>query len=107
MSKSKPTTEVKVTTAATAPAKGAKAAAKKEAKPAKVKAEKPAKVKAEKPAKVAKETKADKARVIYGRMAGAARKDVVAAFQAELGLSAAGSATYFQNIKASLAKATA
>jgi hypothetical protein len=97
-----PEAKAEVKPAATAPAKGAKAATKKVEK-----APKAAKVKVEKAPKVAKETKADKARAIYARLTGSARKDVVAAFQTEIGLSAAASATYFQNIKASLAKATA
>jgi hypothetical protein len=83
-------------------------AAKKEAKPAKVKAvkePKAPKVKVEKPAKVKAESKADKARAIFNEMTGQPRKDVVAAFQEKIGLSAAASATYFQNIKSSIAKA--
>jgi hypothetical protein len=67
----------------------------------KEKVAKPAKVKAVKVPKEKKETKADQARVIFTRLAGSARKDVVAAFQSEIGLSAAAAATYFQNIKKS------
>lgn len=84
-----------------APAKGAKAAAK-EATPAVVKAPKEAKVKAP---KVHVETKADKARALFTSMAGTARKDVVKAFQDQIGLTEAAAATYYQNIKAKASKA--
>lgn len=66
--------------------------------------------KAPKEPKVHVETKADKARAIFARMSaveGTARKDVVKAFETEIGLSAAASATYYQNIKAASAKAAA
>jgi hypothetical protein len=58
--------------------------------------------------KVAKEpsgpTKADKAREIFTRMAGAARQDILKAFQTEAGLTEAGSATYFANCRRAAAK---
>jgi len=80
----------------TAPVKGAKAAEKVVA-PAVVKVPKEAKVKAP---KVHVETKADKARVLFTSMTGSARKDVVKAFQEQIGLTEAAAATYYQNIKA-------
>jgi hypothetical protein len=82
----------------TAPVKGAKAAVK-EATPAVVKTPK---VKAPKAP-----TKADNARSIFESMAGAARKDVIAAFRTQVGLSDAAAATYYQNIKAKQAGAAA
>lgn len=47
-------------------------------------------------------SKADRARALFDKMAGSARKDVIKAFQDEIGLSAAASATYYQNIKSKL-----
>ena len=93
----------KASTKPTAPVKGAKAAAK-EATPAVVKAPKVAKEPKVKAPKAP--TKADNARSIYESMAGSPRKDVIAAFKAQIGLSDAAAATYFQNIR-SKAKATA
>jgi hypothetical protein len=84
------------TAKASAPAKGAKAAAK-EATPAVVKAPKVKEAKVKAPRA---ETKADKARALFTSMAGSARKDIVKAFQEQLSLSEAGAATYYQNIKA-------
>lgn len=52
-------------------------------------------------------TKMDQAREIFTSMAGSERKDIVAAFQEKVGLSAAASATYYQNIKSANAKASA
>ncbi len=53
-------------------------------------------------------SKADKARVIFARMYGKAqRKDVIAAFVAEAGLTAKGAGTYYQNFTAKLKKAEA
>lgn len=92
----KPTT--KASAKPTAPVKGAKAAVK-EATPAVVKTPK---VKAPKAP-----TKADNARSIFDSMPGAARKDVIAAFRTQVGLSDAAAATYYQNIKAKQAGAAA
>ena len=54
----------------------------------------PKKVKAEK-----KESKSSKALAIYKEMEGAARKDVIARYISELGMSKAGASTYYQNAK--------
>lgn len=88
----------------TAPVKGAKAAVK-EATPAVVKTPKVAKEPKVKAPKAP--TKADNARSIFESMAGAARKDVIAAFRTQVGLSDAAAATYYQNIKAKQAGAAA
>lgn len=91
-------TETEVQTAAPATTEGTVAA---------TKAVKEKAPKAPKEPKPHVETKADKARAIFARMNGSARKDVVKAFQDEIGLSAAASATYFQNIKSANARAAA
>jgi murein DD-endopeptidase MepM/ murein hydrolase activator NlpD len=83
----------------TAPVKGAKAA-EKEVKPVVAKVEKVAKVKAPKAP-----TKADAARAMFASMAGSERKDVIAAFKSQIGLSENAAATYYQNIKAKAGKA--
>jgi hypothetical protein len=44
-------------------------------------------------------SKMDRAKAVYNRMAGAARKDVIAAFVSEVGLTPAGAGTYYQQIK--------
>lgn len=44
-------------------------------------------------------SKADVARAIFAEMTGAARKDVIARFISEAGLTKAGAATYYQNLK--------
>ena len=50
--------------------------------------------------KVAKpESKAGKARAIFKKMKGAARKDVISTFMKDAGLTKSGASTYFQNIK--------
>lgn len=95
---------VKASTKPVAPVKGAKAAAK-EATPAVVKAPKVAKEPKVKAPKAP--TKADNARSIFESMAGAQRKDVIAAFRTQVGLSEAAAATYYQNIKAKQAGAAA
>lgn len=100
-SATKPTAK---TTKPTAPVKGAKAATK-EATPAVVKAPKVAKEPKVKAPKAP--TKADNARSIFDSMPGAARKDVIAAFRTQVGLSDAAAATYYQNIKAKQAGAAA
>ena len=74
--------------------KPAKKAAPKKAAVKKVPAKKASVKKAAKP-----ESKAEKARAIFKMMKGAARKDVIAAFMKDAGLSKAGASTYFQNIK--------
>jgi hypothetical protein len=71
-------------------------------------AAKKAPAKPSKPAKkVAKaqdgETKAMKARVIFKRMKGKSRKEVLLAFVSEAGLTIAGAATYFSNIRKEIA----
>lgn len=86
---------------AKAPVKGA-AAAKKEAPAKEPKAKATPAPKADKAP-----TKADKARAIFTKMTGQGkeRKDIVAAFESEVGLSHAAAATYYQNIKTAAAKA--
>lgn len=96
---SKTTTAAKKTVAkpaAKAPAK--KPAAPAKAAPAKKAAVKVEKVEAEAPKKV---NKMATAIIVFERMqkAGSARKDIIAAFQSEVGLTKAGAATYYQNIK--------
>lgn len=50
-------------------------------------------------------SKAGRARVLFDRMHNKPRKDVIAAFKSKLGLSDAGSSTYYQKIKTSQAAA--
>lgn len=94
----------KASTKPVALVKGAKASAK-EATPAVVKAPKAAKEPKVKAPKAP--SKADNARAIFESMAGSARKDVIAAFRSQVGLSDAAAATYYQNIKAKAGKSGA
>jgi alanyl-tRNA synthetase len=98
-------TTTTVTEVAAPAAKKAKAAAKKTA----TKVAKPAKEKTATVAVVRADTKKFQAIAIVseGLAAGTARKDVLTKLQTELKLSAAGSNTYFQNVKSKKAGWTA